>query len=76
MDCENLEFDFLNCMKKLGKADDKCKREFDKWMQCYKIDLTILSADVKAPSTQPWFKEKASPQIYIPSMLNKVFITL
>ena len=76
MDCENLEFKFLNCMKKMGKADDKCKNEFDRWFQCNKIDFTAYSADSIAPSTQPWFKEKASPQTYIPCNPNNLFMIL
>jgi hypothetical protein len=76
MDCENLEFKFLNCMKKMGKADDKCKNEFDRWFQCNKIDFTTCSADSRAPSTQPWFKEKASPQTYIPCNPNNFFMIL
>ena len=76
MDCENLGFNFIRCMKQLHRADDKCKREFDDWFNCYKIDLTTFSALSNAPSTQPCFKENASPQMYIPSMLDKVFITL
>ncbi len=74
MDCDNLEFNFLKCMKKMGKADDKCKREFDAWFNCHRIDLTICSALNKAPSIQPCFKEKASPQTYIPSMLERSFM--
>lgn len=74
MDCENLEFNFLRCMKMLHHSDDNCKREFDLWFNCYKIDLTVCSALNKAPSIQPCFKEKASPQIYIPSILERPFI--
>ena len=76
MDCQNLEFNFLRCMKKLNHADNKCKKEFDSWFNCYETNFTTLSALNKAPSIQPCFKENASPQICIPSILDKVFITL
>ena len=76
MDCDNLEFNFLKCMKKMGQANDKCKNEFESWFNCYKIDLTTCCAVSNAPSTHPCFVEKASPQIYIPSKLDRVFITL